>query len=163
MIYGFNAREVFKIALDIEENGRLFYQKAQEKTDDIDVKKIFAGLAIEEEGHKKRFTDLLNQLPAETAQSTVWDPDNELDQYLKMMADMHVFSSCDNVDACLLSVNDAKDALKMAMQFEKDSIIFFLELQTAAESAESREKIGVLVKEEQGHLKKLATEYKRLA
>jgi len=162
MIYGFNAAEVFKIAIEIEENGRLFYEKAQTRMDNVDVKKIFAGLALEEIEHKKRFTALKNELPAATGESTVWDPDNEIDQYLKMMADMHVFRSGADVDAHLAEVKDAAQGLKLAIQFEKDSIVFFAEMQSLAENETSRQKIGQLVKEEQGHLRKLSAELRRL-
>ena len=162
MMYGFNAGEVFKIALDIEENGRLFYEKAKGKTADPAVKQIFADLALAEVEHKKRFQALLDQLPESTTGQTVWDPDNEIDQYLKMMANMHVFSSCEKVDACLINAGDAAEALKLAMQFEKDSIVLFAELQSLAETDESRKQIGQLVKEEQGHLRKLAQAFRAL-
>ncbi|MBU2547341.1 MAG: ferritin family protein [Proteobacteria bacterium] len=162
MIYGFNASEVFKIAIDIEENGLRFYEKAQAKTDDAEVKKIFAELAGEELKHKARFTELRNELPEAASQSQVWDPDNEMDQYLKMMADMHVFRTGADVDVQLDKVQGATEALKLAMQFEKDSIVFFAEIQNMAEGAESRDKIGVLVKEEQGHLRRLALQLRRL-
>ena len=156
MIYGFNAGEAFKIALEIEENGRLFYEKAQSKTDDPDVKKIFAELGQEELTHKERFTALLNELPQGTTDSTVWDPQNEIDQYLKMTADMHVFRTSANVEDAIAKISGPVEALKLAIGFEKDSIIFFLEMQGLAEDAKSAEKIGQLVKEEQTHLKKLS-------
>ena len=156
MIYGFNAGEAFKIALEIEENGRLFYEKAQSKTDDPEVKKIFAELGQEELNHKARFTVLLAELPQETTGSTVWDPQNEIDQYLKMTADMHVFRTSANVEDALAKIGGPVEALKLAIGFEKDSIIFFLEMQGLAEGADSAKKIGQLVKEEQTHLKKLS-------
>lgn len=162
MIYGFNAGEVFKIAIEIEENGRLFYEKAGAKTGDPEVKGIFAGLAKEEVEHKKRFTALKDELPASTTESTVWDPESEMDQYLQTMADMHIFSSSDGVEERLAQVKDAATALKTAIQFEKDSIVFFAEMQSMAENEESRNKIGQLVKEEQGHLKKLALQLRKL-
>ena len=82
MIYGFNAGEAFKIALEIEDNGRRFYEKAQAKTSNPEVKKVFQDLGLEEIKHKERFTELMSELPTSATQSTVWDPDNEIDQYL---------------------------------------------------------------------------------
>jgi rubrerythrin len=158
MIYGFNAGEVFKIGIEIEENGRQFYEKAQAKTDNDKVKGIFAELAGEEVKHKQRFSELMSELPESTQSGTVWDPDNEMDQYLKMMADMHVFRKKESVDQRLAEVSDAESALKMAIQFEKDSIVFFAEMQSMSESDEARSKIGWLVREEQKHLKKLSKE-----
>ena len=156
MIYGFNAGEVFKIALDIEENGRLFYEKAREKTDDPDVKKIFETLGLEEVKHIERFKALMAQLPESSTRPTVWDPEDEIDQYLKMMADMHVFRKGDDVETNLAQVRDTVSALKLAIQFEKDSIVFFSEMQSTAENEEGRTNIGQLVREEQEHLKKLS-------
>ncbi len=40
MIYGFNANEVFQIAIDMEGNGKFFYEKAMEIVDDPDVKEL---------------------------------------------------------------------------------------------------------------------------
>jgi rubrerythrin len=162
MIYGFNAGEVFKIAIDIEQNGQDFYEKAQAKTDDQTVKSIFSELAGEEIKHKARFKALMDELPDSAIGSTVWDPDNEIDQYLKMMADMHVFSKNASVDEQLASVDGALGALKLAMQFEKDSIVFFAEMQNLAENDQSKEKIGQLVREEQEHLKKLSLQYMKI-
>ena len=156
MIYGFNAGEVFKIALDIEENGHLFYKKAQEKTDDPDVKKVFEDLGLEELKHIERFKALMGQLPESSTQPTVWDPEDKIDQYLKMMADMHVFRKGDDVEAKLAQAQDTVSALKLAIQFEKDSIVFFSEMQAMADNEEGRTNIGQLVREEQEHLKKLS-------
>ena len=162
MIYGFNAGEVFRMAVDIEENGRLFYLRAQDKTDNPEVKKVFENLGREEVKHKEFFTALMAELPASTTEPTVWDPEGETDQYLKMTADMHVFRTGDNLEARLAEVSDTAGALKLAIEFEKDSIVFFVEMQEFAEDSESREKIGQLVKAEQEHLRKLSLELKKL-
>ena len=55
-----------------------------------------------------------------------------------------------------------KSALKLAINFEKDSVIFFLSLQDAAEGKAGQETIKALVKEEQEHLRRLSLELSRL-
>jgi rubrerythrin len=162
MIYGFNAGEVFKIAVQIEENGRLFYEKALTRADHPQVRDIFDDLGREELKHKARFTELLNALPEKTTGTTVWDPQGEMDQYLKMMADMHVFRTADGVEARIAGLTGPKDALELAIQFEKDSIVFFAEMQTMTESADAQKEIGQLVREEQAHLKRLALQLRKL-
>ncbi len=161
MIYGFNAKEVFQMAIEIERNGYRFYQKAQDLVDDTDVKDVFARLATDEIEHEKRFIALKSQLPESAKQSTVWDPDNETDQYLQMMAGMHVFGPHTTLDDALGDIENAVGALKLAIQFEKDSITFFLAMQDATEEKKGRELIGQLVEEEKGHLKKLSIELTR--
>lgn len=162
MIFNFNAAEVFDIAIKIEENGKRFYDRSREIIKDPEVQKLFAELGQEEVKHKEKFTTLKSQLPKRTGAGAVFDPDNELDMYLKMMADQHVFVSSEGVEAQLGKIQSATDALKMAVEFEKDSVIFFLTMQDATEEAQGKEFIGVLVKEEQEHLRRLALELKRL-
>ena len=161
MIYGFNANEIFQIAINIEENGKRFYEKAMELIDDKDAKALLASLAKEELEHLKKFTALKEQLPKEAAAGTVWDPENDMNNYLHMVADMNVFSSDSNLKDELSQVKSAEDALKFGIQFEKDSIIFFLTIQDATDEAKGRELIGQLIEEEKGHLKKLSLELRK--
>ena len=80
----------------------------------------------------------------------MFDPENEEDDYIKMMADQHVFVKGENVETEVCKLTDMKDALKLAIEFEKDSVIFFLSMQDAADG-KGKELINLLVKEEQGH------------
>ena len=162
MIYGFNANEIFQIAIEIEGNGKHFYEKAMEIIDDPDVKELLASLAQEEAEHLKRFTELKAQLPKIATEDTIWDPENEMNRYLQMMADMHVFRSDFDVEEELSRVKNSEDVLKLGIQFEKDSIIFFLTMQDATEGEKGREFIGQLVNEEKKHLNKLSLELRKL-
>jgi rubrerythrin len=162
MLFCFNAAEVFQIAVDIEENGKAFYEKAQTLIADADVKALFADLAIQEVEHKRRFETLKAQLPQAASAVTVSDPDHELYAYLRMMADQHVFVTSAGVDAQLAEIKSAADALKLAIQFEKDSVLFFLSMQDATCEDKGRELIQLLVKEEQEHLKRLSLELRKL-
>jgi len=156
MIFPFNAGEVFNIALKIEENGRLFYETAAAKPFDEEIVKLFKNLAVEERSHKAIFQALLRDLPAGTTGQTVWDPDNELDLYLKMMADEHVFNKDPQaIDQMVGGLSTPAEAIRMAMGFEKDTIVFFLELQSMTDDPESRGEISKLVNEERKHLAKL--------
>jgi len=162
VIYGFNANEIFQIAIEIEGNGKRFYEKAMDLVDDADVKELLASLAQEEAEHLKRFTELKARLPKAATEDTIWDPENEMNRYLQMMADMHVFRSDFDVEEELSQVKNPKDVLKIGIQFEKDSIIFFLTMQDATEGEKGREFIGQLVNEEKKHLGKLSMELRKL-
>ncbi len=161
MIYGFNVDEIFQIAIDIEGNGKFFYETAMEIIDDPDVKELLAFLAQEELEHLKKFTELKAQLPKTATEDTIWDPEHEMNKYLKMMADMHVFRSDFDVEEKLSRVKNPEDVLKLGIQFEKDSIIFFLIMQDATEEKKGRELIGQLVNEEKKHLSKLSLELRK--
>jgi len=161
MSYSFNAGEVFKIAIQIEENGKRFYEESQARFGDAGIRSLFSDLALQEVEHKAKFESLRAQLPPEATASTVWDPDNELDQYIKMMADGHIFVTGKDLEERLAAVKNAKDALNLAIEFEKDSVLFFLSLEDVA-GKKDQEMIQSLVKEEQAHLKRLTLELVKL-
>ena len=157
MIFPFNAGEVFKLALKLEDNGFRFYEAAAAKPFPAEIKELFHVLALEEKKHKDIFSHILGQIPSAASTSTVWDPDNELDQYLKMMVDQHVFSQDPaELEKKFAGLTDFQEAVKLALSFEKDSIVFFLELLALSENnPESRAEIHKLVDEERKHLQQL--------
>ncbi|MDR2350559.1 MAG: ferritin family protein [Deltaproteobacteria bacterium] len=162
MIYPFNAVEAVKIAISIEENGLKFYNEAAKRFAPSKVSDLFARLAKEEVVHETLFKKLLETLP-DKDKPTVYDPDNEMDQYLRMMAGLHIFrQSPDAEDKFLESVKDEKSALELAMSFEKDSIALFVQLKHSASEFGDRVPIDKLIGEEAKHLRTLASEYNKL-
>ena len=163
MSYGFNAGEVFKVAIQIEENGRKFYEESQKSIESAEVRALFADLAIQEIEHREKFKTLLAKLPPESAATKVWDPENELDSYIKLMADSHVFIEGDEIRKRIGSIRNSSDALKLAMDFEKDTLVFFLGLEGAMAGKKEQELIKSLVYEEQEHLKRLSLELRKIS
>ncbi len=154
-MFGFNAEEVFQMAVELEDHGKVFYDRAAELVDDAGVKELFRYLGEEELKHKRKFEELKASLPERAKGTSVHDPHGEMNEYLKMMADMHVFRTTEGVEERLRNIKSAEDALRLAMEFEKDSVIFFLSMQDATEEEKGKELIGHLVKEEQDHLRRL--------
>ena len=162
MIFNFNAAEVFDMAIKIEENGKKFYDEAVKLIDDPEVKKLFTDLALEEIQHKAKFESLKTQLPKEAITPTVFDPEHEMNAYIKALADQHVFIAAEDLAAKMTEVKDARSALKLAIEFEKDSVIFFLTMQDATDDHKGQAFINALVKEEQEHLRRLSMQLRRL-
>ena len=130
--------------------------------DSPDLKALLASLAQDEVEHLKTFTELKAQLPQAAIEDTIWDPKHEMNKYLKMMADMNIFRSDLNVEKELSRVKNPEGVLRLGMEFEKDSIIFFLTMQDETEEKKGRELIGQLIDEERKHLKKLSLELGKL-
>lgn len=162
MLFCFNPAEVFQIAIEIEENGKSFYERAQEIVEDAEVQKLFSELAREEVEHRKRFDSIKSALPGDLQTPTVSDPDNQLDQYIKMMADQHVFSSTEEMILKVSEIRSVSDALKLAIQFEKDSVIFYLGMQEATCEGKARDLVSLLIKEEQDHVRRLSLQLRRV-
>ncbi len=158
MIFCFNAGEVFDVAIRIEKNGISFYEKAQQAIDDPEVKALFSALAGDGEKHKRQFEEFKAELPQELKQPTVQDPDNELEKYIGVLADNHVFSTDKSLEQELATVKTVSDALDMAMRFEKDSVIFYLSLKEATCEGRAFELIDALIKEKQHHVQRLSVQ-----
>ncbi|MDR2459765.1 MAG: ferritin family protein [Deltaproteobacteria bacterium] len=162
MIYPFNAVEAVKIALSIEENGLDFYNGAAKKFAHTKTADLFSRLAQEEVRHKALFQKLLESLPQDEGPS-VYDPNNEMDQYLKMMAGMHVFSKGPGAaDKALERVTDEKSALELAISFEKDSVVLYVQLKAASAELSDQIAIDKLIAEESRHVRVLSGEYNKL-
>ena len=161
MDFSFNADEIFQVAIEIEDNGRVFYEKAREFVDDGEIKELFSYLALQEMEHKKTFSAMRSDLPDSSRETTLWDPDNETDQYLKMMADMNVFNKKESLEEKLKEIGDLPQALRLAIQFEKDSILFYMLMQDFTKATKGRDRINGLIEEEKAHLRELARRLKK--
>lgn len=62
----FDANDILKVAVNIEENGEQFYRYAVGLTEDKETKELFEYLANEEVNHQRTFQDLLSKMPAST-------------------------------------------------------------------------------------------------
>ncbi len=161
MLFCFNAGEVFQTAVEIEKNGLRFYEKASRAVSDPEVAALFASLGKEEVEHQKRFEAILSELPEELKRATVSDPDQEIDLYIRSLADQHIFGPGAKLAIGPENAGTVEDALKLALQFEKDSVVFYLGLQEATCEGRARDVVSLLVKEELQHVRRLALQMRK--
>ena len=147
----FSGGEIIEVAVQIERNGLAFYRSLASSMKHEDVKNLFNNLADEEEKHIKRFQSIYKSFkdykPAITDEEEYYD-------YICMLAEMNVFTKKEGIDEVLNKVKDKKDALDMAIRFEKESIIFFVEVKGFVRESQ-RDAVEELVHQEQKHLRKL--------
>ena len=153
MTQNYSLSEVFRIAEDIEKNGYAFYSQAAGAAGDPHAKKVFLELAQKEGLHRDFFAELRKTLCDRTDLHWV-DPDGTAGAYLKAIADNHVFNLNQDVSSLLASIQSPQSVLRMAIGFEKDTIVFFSALKNAV-SGENREKVELLIKEEIDHIQQL--------
>ena len=79
----FNANEIFQIGVQIETNGKLFYETAAKQAQGDAAKKLFQELALWENEHIELFEKLKLQLPEAAKKENLFDPDSELQIYIK--------------------------------------------------------------------------------
>jgi rubrerythrin len=150
----FTAAEALEMALEIEKNGEVFYNAAAEKSDDVEVTALFEDLAAQEQMHYKVFQKMLGgvgsapELPAE-----------EYDQYqayLQSALDNALFSGEDKALALAEKATDRETALRAALGFEKDTMLFFYDLREMVGEAD-KEAVSRVIGEERKHMRRLAS------
>ncbi len=148
----FNADEIFEMAEQIERNGAKFYREAAEKASDADVKSMLLELATMEDGHETTFANMRKELSEEEKGTTTYDPDNEVAQYLKTVADFHGTEGKVSPTENLTGQESMADILKIALQAEKNSIAFYVGIKDLVPSKAGKDKVQAIIIEEMAHV-----------
>ncbi len=146
----FNADEVFKMAEQIERNGVKFYRTAAKKFPK--VSELLLDLAEMEVQHEKTFALMRNELSGTEAESLVFDPNNEAQMYLQVMADDHVFDPKADPVKLLAGIETPEEILKKAIGLERDSIMFYVGIKESISLRAGKDKVDAIIKEEVGHI-----------
>ena len=149
----YNAEEIFNIGVEIEKNGEAFYRKVAEKASDPDSKKLLEDLANWEKGHVNLFDTLKEALPEDfKSGSNQFDIDDETSRYFKAAADSHIFNKEVSLDAIVEGVEETVDIFRIALAFEKDSVVLYEAMKGMVSENMGRDKVDILIKEEMTHV-----------
>jgi rubrerythrin len=149
----FTAAEAIEMAMEIEKNGEVFYNEAAAKSADAQVKALFEDLAIQEQGHYRAFQKMLKG-----AQPAPELPAAEYDQYqiyVQATLDQALFAGPEKALSLAKQAEDREVALRAAIGFEKDTLLFFHDLRDMVSEAD-RETVSSIIREEKKHLRRLA-------
>lgn len=146
----FNADEVFEMAEQIERNGAKFYRAAAEKFSS--VRQMLLDLAAMEDEHEKTFKDMRAQLSGREQEPLVFDPDDEAQMYLQVVADGHVFDTKADPIEQLKDKDKPEDILQTAINMEKESIAFYAGLKECVPPRAGRDKVEAIIREEFSHI-----------
>ena len=150
----FSAEEIIKLATDIEKSGYNFYSTLAAKVENAKAKVAFQFLADEEGQHIKDFESIGVDLAKEFVVDEKYS--GEYKEYLDSLIESHIFNQSDIEDMSSMfnKISDVRDALDIALRFEKDSIIIFQSFLTVV-GEKGKAIISRLIDEERGHIKKL--------
>jgi len=151
MSFSFTAEEIFKIAIQIERDGKLFYQRAAALFDG-GIKRTFLGLAEMEETHETFFTRLKELLFKSDTESVNFDPARESGSYLTALARTKIFDLDQSAEETWPANSSIDDILKLAIQSEKESIVYYIGLKEVVRDELTKLKIDEIVKEEMKHI-----------
>ncbi|MBI5642885.1 MAG: ferritin family protein [Deltaproteobacteria bacterium] len=150
----FTGKEVLAMAVRIEENGLKFYTDAGKESKNKDIKALFKTLAEEEGHHIKVFQDLKKLLGTEAAAEEFDSSAEDAALYLKALADTEVFTSPSGGKKLGREAGSEEEVLNIAIGMEKDSILFYYEIQRMIREKDKKV-IEELIEQEKDHLRKL--------
>jgi rubrerythrin len=141
--------EIYHLAIQIEKNSEKFYREALEKFSNPFLRELLIWLADQELEHQEWFYRKMAVLedkaedldPAEAGQAILQDILGDQSFSLK--------------EADLSSMNNLDDLLRMAVEFENDSILFYEMIGSLIDDKETSEKLQEIIKEEKYHIELL--------
>ncbi|HHT9137860.1 MAG TPA: ferritin-like domain-containing protein [Candidatus Wunengus sp. YC60] len=157
----FNDAEALKIAVNIEEEGLEFYSTLTKNARDHKVKEVFSKLASDEKEHLARFQKAYLELTAPTNPVQSCE-DYTVDLYLKYLVDTGIFTKKGEARRLAAEIKTDADALKIGIQAEKDSILYYAEAANNTKYPAGKMAFEQLANEEKKHLKLLAEQLKAL-
>ena len=147
----FAGSEIVELGIQIEKNGRDFYNAIAKQSKSQKAKDIFKYLAGEEEKHIAVFQKILDSVhkyePPESYPG-------EYFAYMNALASEYVFTQKDKGSQIAKTVTSDKEAIARGMGFEQDSIIFYEGMKKVVPEYDL-EVVQQLIEQEQDHLRQL--------
>jgi rubrerythrin len=163
-VENFSILEAVELAVGIEEEGIRFYTLAAEKVTEPELKELFENLKDKEYDHIKTFRSLYSTLAEKKgdpdAELYLFDP--EVAAYFHGYIETAVFPVAGAAKSVMREVEGPEDILRLAMQAEKDSMLFYHELLLHAPWPEAEELVKKVIKEEHKHFAVLRRELQKI-
>lgn len=147
----FSASEVVELGIEIEKNGRDFYNVLAKQFKQTKASGVFEFLAIEEEKHIKAFEGILAKV--EKYQPQGLDAD-EYSAYMRSLASEHVFTQKNKGEEIAKAIKTSEEAIQKGIGFEEDSIVFYEGMKKIVPDYDQKV-MDELIRQEQHHLKQL--------
>ena len=144
--------EILKMAIEIEKNGKAFYDEVIQAVKDEKAKIVFQFLSDEEVKHEQTFRTMLQEIESEPAK-TPFD-DIEITRYFQSLIGQKVFPSAHEGKYMKSEIGDPLVATRIALSLEKDSILFYHEMIPVTQQKDHAV-IERIIEEEREHIRKI--------
>jgi len=147
----YSVSEIVEQAVQTEKLGYDFYTTMSQKfTENEGLKNLFDTLALKEQQHEAIFTALKDKVADQKYEN--WE---EAGKYLRSIVESEFFLGNNKSLPSLEHIETIEDAVKFAIGFEKETLLYFYYLSDALKVGRSSDKeasIDKIIKEEQSHL-----------
>jgi len=131
MLLPFSAEEILEIAIQAERQGAAFYERLATSAQDERVKEECRRLAEFEREHEKTFRRLLGQRNVQRALDSLQPGQlsDQHQQYLSALVDSNMLPDEEAARQLAEEAKSEVEAINIALQMEKNTILFYQELQ----------------------------------
>jgi rubrerythrin len=141
----FSMAEIIDLAIQIEKNGERIYRKALEKMSDPSLASLLQHLADEEVEHAKWFSEMRLTIKQTTDDSPLAEKGKSL---LRGVLGGQAFSLG---DADFSKIDRVQSLLKLAIEFERDTVLFYEMIRSVIEDKETLDQLDAIIEEENRH------------
>jgi len=145
--------ELAELAIQIEINGRDFYNSLTQRSRHNKARDIFLYLAGQEEEHIKKFEGILRSVQ-EYEPSEAYP--QEYFSYMNALASQYIFTQKNRGKEIAVHTRSDEEAIGLGIGFEKDSIIFYEGMEKIVPPPD-RHVVKELLIQEKEHLVKLTS------
>lgn len=141
----FTIREVIEQAVQTERLGYQFYTTMAERfKEDEKLKNLFNTLADKELRHEKTFKELLEITGTEEPEG--WE---DISAYMRAMVESEFFLGSGKSLQAMQDIKSIDDAVRFAIAFEKETLLYFHGLRDAVKE---KEMVDEIINEEKSHI-----------
>jgi len=149
MIAMFSMRDIFDLAIKIERNGEEFYRDALKKISNPELKSLLEWLIDEEVKHQDWFSERREKIKNKAVDLQMEAMGSSI--LTGVLGDQ----SFSLKEADLSKIDNVKDLIQLAAEFEKDTVLFYEMIGSFIEDTETSEKLNEIIAEENRHIELL--------
>jgi rubrerythrin len=150
-MHKYSIDEIMELAIQTEILGYQFYTGMAEKfKKDEGLVKLFSTLAKKEKTHEKTFKGLKESVAKGGVEPVQWE---EVSNYMRAFVESEFFLGRAKALPSMDHIKSVMDAVKFALGFEKETLLYFMELQSIVKEKEVVEEV---INEEKSHIRWLS-------
>ena len=143
----FAIEDIIDLAIQIEENGEKVYRQATEKISNPSLVSLLLWLADEEGKHAKWFSELKQKVSKTTDDPQLAEIGKSI---LLGTLGGETFSL---KDADFSIIDQIKELLTLAIEFERDTVLFYEMMRPYLEEKETLDHLDEIIEEENSHIR----------
>ena len=139
--------EIMEMAIQTEKLGQQFYTGMADKfKKDAGLVNLFTTLASKEKTHERTFTNLKDTVAKNGAEPVQWE---EVTNYMRAFVESEFFLGKGKALPAMDHLRTVQDAVKFALGFEKETLLYFMELRSIVKE---KAVVDGVIDEEKSHI-----------